>query len=393
MAKTPNKPNNVPPEGQTFRDGEKWDKASLSAALGLIVWTALTVLAMLQFAHEVNLKMGLTAHDRAELAVETAEAEARKGNQDEASRYRRIGHALYQEMYRRFDNSKRLYPIEMETLYIEGRYCIDNDNPTRGVKVLVKDLFLNPNYKWAHNNLGVCFDRLEETPNARECYRRALMVDAYQVYAHFNLGIGFTRERRFAKAIPEFLATIESDRSKLEAYKYLAYCYQELDCEKMAIEALDAYERVYRKEASKKKSQIDKSQMKKDLRASLRSQWSMARDIGDVSAEAKYLEKILELDPSNAAHRKLLISKLQTLEDANRLAHHVREMVKYSPKDPYAWYNLAVMEAVSKRSEAALENLQKAIALGGETFIGQARRDAVFRSYHDLPEFKELIPD
>jgi tetratricopeptide (TPR) repeat protein len=80
----------------------------------------------------------------------------------------------------------------------------------RGAEVLRRDIYMNPNYKWAHNNLGVIYDKLatlasywgksEEAQDyeekARRHYEIALEIDPEQIFALFNLGSGSLRQGR-----------------------------------------------------------------------------------------------------------------------------------------------------------------------------------------------------
>jgi len=90
----------------------------------------------------------------------------------------------YYTMFRCFQEAERIYPYQMEIFYILGRYYIDGVMATegailggeqalqkipqglspeylqiydeRGIVTLQTDIFMNPNYKWAHNNLACC---------------------------------------------------------------------------------------------------------------------------------------------------------------------------------------------------------------------------------------------
>lgn len=366
-------------------------RSFFSIALSLtgagIVWTLLVVLVMHQFCHEVNLRGAIRKQEYAETAIQYAEQAQRQGDERRAAQYQAAAHDFYAEMYEMFSHSRRLYPFEMETLYIWGRYCIDNNNPQKGIEVLLDDLYQNPNYKWGHNNLGVCYDR-QNDPMARESYRRALMVDPNQIYAHFNLGIGYLKEGKFAKAIPEFQATIASDPKKQEAYKYLAYSYEELGEHEKAIETMEKYSEVI---GGSSKNNDSTSVAK--LTALYKQQLQSAMRNDDVTAEVKYLEKLIELDPTANDMRQALIRRLQDLEDDERLVHHIQEMTKYNPKDPYAWYNLALVEAAKGREESLVENLKKALSLGSEEMRARARQDSSFARYRDNEELSRLLSE
>jgi len=134
--------------------------------------------------------------------------------------YRLTIEDLYPKVYEVFDKSIAFYPFYMETYYIVGRYYIDGgsydlqdgrvdtDRFKRGRDVLLQDIHMNPNYKWAHNNLGVIYDKLSQVASlrgnyrlsdlyrdlARKHYEVALDIDSKQIFALFNLGNGYWRE-------------------------------------------------------------------------------------------------------------------------------------------------------------------------------------------------------
>lgn len=374
---------------------ERQKDASLIVMIGLtvlVVWGTITFLTMLQFTHEVNLKMAINVHDLAEAYLRQANQFEAQGDRDGAERRRQQARVYYREMYWRFERSMRLYPLEMETLYILGRYCIDDDNPSKGVEVLLKDLFLNPNYKWGHNNLGVCYDRLGNTEMARESYYRALMVDRYQVYAHFNLGIGFLKEGKITQAIPEFLATIESDPKKDSAYRYLGVCYKELGEYQHALETFEKYTDLLRTTKRRQDVPISDDELLQELRLFYSEQLRLARQIQDVTAEARVLQRAVELEPANVSNRKLLISALQKIGDARSVTAHIRDLTQYAPTDPFTWYNLALVEASSGRDVSfVLDAVRKAVNLGGSDMLEKIRSEPHFEPYLEQSEFREFL--
>jgi tetratricopeptide (TPR) repeat protein/O-antigen ligase len=173
------------------------------------------------------------------------------------------------DMLNAFDKAMDIYPYQMEIYYILGRYYIDIINDIErfldtgeplpsgisaeddyeqrlryikeGIIVLQSDLYLNPNYKWAHNNLGVIYDRLSELVRddpdrkelsliasiaGQETYKRVLEIDEEQVYAHFNLGLGYMKNGDYEAAIDELNKTLVVDPNRTDVYKYLAQCYK-----------------------------------------------------------------------------------------------------------------------------------------------------------------------
>lgn len=174
------------------------------------------------------------------------------------------------EMFKAFRRAYSLWPQQMEIFYILGRYHIDlahdidyllnlpdpaqrerllsvarqlglhassqgmKDYLVEGARIHFVDLYMNPNYKWAHNNLGVTMDMLgRSTGNpdalpfevARQAYQKALVIDTEQIYALFNLGLGYSRRGEYEKAIEMLERASQVDPKKPETFNELARCY------------------------------------------------------------------------------------------------------------------------------------------------------------------------
>jgi tetratricopeptide (TPR) repeat protein len=200
----------------------------------------------------------------------------------------------YNLVFDAMEKASEVYPQQMETNYILGRYCIDAvsllyepwmirtrtdkynetvrkqneeqvaqiesqyglkvndliDYAQLGIDVHKRDIYMNPHYKWAHNNMGVLCDKMamiqadlaavatdpeektkyqalaaELEAESRKCYAKALEIDDLQVYALFNLGISaYTKDRDFNLAEKFFERTLLADPRKGDVNKYIARC-------------------------------------------------------------------------------------------------------------------------------------------------------------------------
>ncbi len=180
---------------------------------------------------------------------------------------------LYNEMFHHFEDARAIYPYQMELFYILGRYYIDAvmdiDNASRspqgsaylnqvglepqnrmkyieeGIVTLQTDIYMNPNYKWAHNNLGVLYDRLSGTLkgdyHSKAAYGRVLNIDNEQIYAHYNLGLGAWNKGDYETAIERLEMALVVDPGKTEIYRYLANCFAAVNDFESAIIAADKY--------------------------------------------------------------------------------------------------------------------------------------------------------
>ncbi|MBZ0258644.1 tetratricopeptide repeat protein, partial [bacterium] len=111
----------------------------------------------------------------------------------------------------------------------------------KGIACLQIDLFLNPNYKWAHNNLGVLYDRQPDFNLSKAAYGRVLTIDPEQIYAQFNLGLGMVKQEKFDEAIKymEKSASIEPDY--VDAYQYMSSSFLIIGDINRAIASIDRF--------------------------------------------------------------------------------------------------------------------------------------------------------
>jgi hypothetical protein len=229
----------------------------------------------------------------------------------------------YDYVFDCMEKSEDIYPQEMETNYILGRYCIDAtakvfkawqvehrpdlftpqereankkdieeiektyhlqvdkviDYAKLGIRVHKRDVFMNPNYKWAHNNMGVLYDKLNqvyetlasETKDtkkkaeyaklgrncelaSRNCYSTALEIDDLQVYALYNLGHGALREEKVGLARKYFERTLLSDPNRQDVNFFIAKTRFAMSDFMGGIEAI---ENLYKWSDKRKSNQVE----------------------------------------------------------------------------------------------------------------------------------------
>lgn len=189
----------------------------------------------------------------------------------------------FNSMFRSMNLAFKYYPYQMETFYILGRYYIDaavavrraEDMPDKGAQMFIDsqmperyrydeprllregilclqiDVFMNPNYKWAHNNLGVLYDRLGEQPEipesarsvdlSRASYQRVFQIDQEQIFARFNTGLGYYKQGQFDKAIEELEKALVVDPNYVDVYQYLAFSFAQQGDHVRTISAADKF--------------------------------------------------------------------------------------------------------------------------------------------------------
>ncbi|HPA45491.1 MAG TPA: tetratricopeptide repeat protein [bacterium] len=354
----------------------------------------------------------------------------------------------YAETFDHFNQSMRVWPYEMETFYILGRFCIDafqeieltrkayedkakeymgeteltaeqktvvnaevdrltrehlaryglseNDKSAivdRGIKCLQVDVFLNPFYKWAHNNLGVLYDKKAAFEFSKRAYNRVLEIDYEQVYAHYNRGLWQVREQQYDRAQKSFEAAYISDPENTEVLQYLGYSYYQSGNYESAKDALDHY--IYKKWDEKGLTWTPDPDLKDSLVAWYTNIGSQLGGAGRFEKAADALVRAisfgiedLEVDKWRAIQEQLALNyfQLRKYDDALRVfeqmvARHdkdnttrrhisqilsiqgkyeeslvaMRRVTQDEPYDWLAWYNCANLKlAIGKYDNASI---------------------------------------
>ncbi|MBN8702015.1 MAG: tetratricopeptide repeat protein [Bacteroidetes bacterium] len=110
------------------------------------------------------------------------------------------------------------------------------------IRILNKAIELNPNNLEAKTGLGVCY--VESTPEPMKgitLLREVVQQDSTFIDAHINLGLFAVKSGQFDKAIDRFNKVLKINAEYLEAYLYLADCYEQVGNKKEAIFALENY--------------------------------------------------------------------------------------------------------------------------------------------------------
>lgn len=130
-------------------------------------------------------------------------------NQDvkiEISRIQEIKNEEIQDI--ELANLKKVYPGNTNILFAEGYINLTQRENYRKAKSIFED-YLEINLEHSVlNNLGLCFQNLEEFDKAEECYEKALKLNStYETY--YNLGYLEAKRRNYDKAISYWLKSIE----------------------------------------------------------------------------------------------------------------------------------------------------------------------------------------
>lgn len=310
----------------------------------------------------------------------------------------------FNELFYCFERSKAFYPYQMEIYYIFGRYYIDaighfahaNNLPTpeerhnylygkqiypdremqyvnEGIVCLQTDIYLNPNYKWAHNNLGVLYDKLENYDLSRATYHRVLEIDPEQIYAQFNLGLGSIRLAQsgdFDKIRHTVHPSIASSMTNDELIRFLygtAVDYMEV-----AANIEPDYVDAYRYMAT---SFI----MTHDY---LRAKQSTDRYVSIL------LQRRLESAMASPGFRRFqpIVEMLKEGELQNALAEAYR-LLQFHDQTAQLLYLQCAIESIDSNREVSLESLNKALSMA--PFTDTNRIDIAARLYQSLGQLDQ----
>ncbi|NUN92929.1 MAG: DUF2723 domain-containing protein [Verrucomicrobiae bacterium] len=116
------------------------------------------------------------------------------------------------------------------------------------------------------------------------------------------------------------------------------------------------------------------------------------RDRGKVADADRVMDEFLERPSTGAT---LWLNMIQQFYiPANRMDRVealLRRLVKREPKNPLAWYTLAVLNASTLRGEEACANLARAFTLD-TNFVNTARSDARLNPIRGMTKFQQLVP-
>jgi tetratricopeptide (TPR) repeat protein len=247
-----------------------------------------------------------------------------------------------ERLYRTILQAEPNHPLALHHLGIVAIQC---GRPDTAIGLISRSLQIEPAAA-AWNNLGEAFRTSNRVPEAVDCYRKAIAMDARQVDALANLGVALTAQKKIADAERSLREAIALAPNHLPAMLALARLLAETDRHD---EALNAWERVVRLAPNNPVFQC-----------CLGAAWISA---GDPYRALVALRKAVELEPRHAeAHAKMALAydKLNRGEDAIAAA---RQAVALAPDNWHAHHDLAVFLQKANQFEGAIAAFDEAIKL------------------------------
>ncbi len=320
---------------------------------------------------------------------------------------------LRSQLFDLFDKSIKAWPFHMETYYILGRYCIDFDEPKKGIEVLTQDLFMNPNYKWAMNNIGVCFDQDGQYHRARDVYYRALIIDPQQIFAHFNLAQGYmlgrnpytggeslegtpadrqglrnvdAKYRNLPMAVKHFEGVLDSNPRRLDVYGKLAYCLLELDQCEQALQVLEDYFYIKQNTSPKADGYVDDDANNYAILTQVYDRLNQPEEV------LKTYQHLIRVAPGVPVHRMRYARELIQQNRLQEALTETRTLSYLVPKEERIQLQMAELVLVVKGDrQETLKYLRRAVELGGTPIIKAIQQSVPLQALQDDPEFQALI--
>lgn len=291
------------------------------------------------------------------------------------------------DLFETFEKSLKAWPFHMETYYIYGRYCIDFNRPEKGIEVLKHDLFMNPNYKWAHNNIGVCFDQTGQYHRARDAYYRALIIDPQQIFAHFNLAQGYlTKVRNIPMAVRHFKGVLDSNPKRLDVYGKLAYCLLELQQYEQALSVLEDYVYLKANMSRTDENYVDDDMQNYQLMAELYRRLNQPEKALEVQRE------LLRLVPGSVRLRQIYVQDLMEQNQFDTALSELNTLALLQPRDARIQLQLAEATLAARNNpDEALGYLKKAVELGGMPIRATLVERPLLAPLITHPEFQSLL--
>ncbi len=126
-------------------------------------------------------------------------------------------------------------------LYFNLAGVYDNQNEyTEAIKYYQMALEKDPNFIYAHNNLGLAYEILNDTEKAESAYRQALKIKSDYTFARLNLGNLLAQKDEFKAAKREYNKVLKASPDNAWAHLYLGNVYYQ---EGNSHQALKAYEK------------------------------------------------------------------------------------------------------------------------------------------------------
>jgi tetratricopeptide (TPR) repeat protein len=323
--------------------------------------------------------MALLEADEIDKALETVDRASQAKPNDQALRFLKV-QVLYNVDNKEEEYTRLLTELSNEQpAYAPALYdlagLLSEDKPEEAIEMYQRYSTLEPHDPRPYRELGNLYEDKKETALAEAAFRKAVVLDPFEVYGYEDVATFLIRNGR-VNEVPAVL--LASDKYATEDDDVLASLFSQLED---VITVADA-ERLAIAEAGR---------MKKSVWANLALSDIYLRDKRYAPALA-VLKRAALIDPKLPnPHIHMSTAYLQQSR-FNEALRAVDYALKLEEKNTDAHYRRATVLARLGRKTEAMAALQRSIELS-DVVLTQIADEEHFKSLRPLPAFKKLLAD
>lgn len=218
-----------------------------------------------------------------------------------------------------------------------GIIYVRQENYEKAIEMLKKAIEVDPTSWEAHYQLAVAYSEIQRYSEAYPHFQKAEELAPGKAgdvnerhyaywYDHFAVGETARKAKEYATAEKEFLAAVEIDPQRLEAYSNLAFTYHKMgEIER----SLAMYEKVV---------EIDP-----DNADALQAMAAVQRDLKRYGEAVEALNRLLAVDPERKATHLDIAECYRQLGDNENALKAYQEALEAVPNEPTVPFQMAVI--------------------------------------------------
>jgi tetratricopeptide (TPR) repeat protein len=273
------------------------------------------------------------------------------------------------------------HPANLEARRLLARVLGTEGNAQAALSEVENVIAADPQDWRAHYYHGRAFWHLGKFADAAKAFGTCLLINPLALDARLALASVLTKQKELVTAEAEYQCGVRLFKDNPEALNEIAVHMAEHGHAKKAIELFQALADAVPSSRSIMMVNIGNAQLRLgDTRSAANSyQQAIKADptnalaysrLGDLENDngrndkaADYFARACELAPQNPTYHASAGTAYLQREDYNRATAHLRRSVELFPEQPLTLYNLAVALLFDGKSEAAIEELAKAVRI------------------------------
>ncbi len=273
--------------------------------------------------------------------------------------------------------------IDIDINYLEAYYAIagiwsDQKNYEEAINWYEKCLEIDPGYKWAHYNLGVCFEN-NNTKKAIEYYQKAIDLDPQFTDVYNRWGNLLLGEEQYEEAKEKYEKCIEIDSKFKWAYYNLGVLNERVMDTKSAIKhykkaihidpeyqaAYDSLAELLLNRSTVLQARREYSKWTKTTTGKKIGYYYLGRTYEKTEPEKSitYFEKSITEDNNFVAGYNSWGNVLLSLGKSDEAGEKYLKCIQLDPDYKWAYYNLGIVSKNKNDYEKAIQYYQKAIKI------------------------------